>query len=172
MVIVNADGSTSSRVNTSTIDVRNIWEARDLHHLYDAVVTAGPAASDVRWGHWNHIVEEFEDVTSADWGPQLAQIEALVDFGARQPGSILVHCHAGVSRSTATAWGIAVARGLSPLAALDDLIARHPVGRSFDEPRPFFPNPRIVEHLVTIFDDPSFPEILRIRIGDGLEATW
>lgn len=172
MVIVNVYRSTSSPLALATLDVRNLREARESNHLYDAVVTAGPDASEVRWDHWNHIVEEFEDVTDPAWGPQVAQIEALVDFGARQPGSILVHCHAGISRSTATAWGIAVARGATPLAALDDLMARHPVERGLGESRPFSPNLRIVEHLVTIFDDPTFLEIHDIRIGDDLDRWW
>ena len=169
---MHADRTPSSPPTVATLDVRNIHEAREVNHRYDAVVTAGPDASEVRWGHPNHVVEEFDDVTSAEWGPQLTQVEFLVSFGARQRGSILVHCHAGVSRSTATAWGIAMARGADPVVALTDLMDRHPLERDLRTPRPFFPNARIVDHLVAIFGDPTILDVYRARVGDDLDRWW
>lgn len=169
---MHADRPSASPLAIATLDVRNIHEARECNHRYDAVVTAGPDASEVRWGHPNHVVEEFDDVTSADWGPQLTQVEFLVSFGARQSGTVLVHCHAGVSRSTATAWGIAMARGADPATGLADLMDRHPVDRDLRIPRPFFPNARIVDHLVAIFDDPSIRAVYLAEIGDDSDRWW
>ena len=71
----------------------------------------------------------------------------MLDFAALNGNDeILVHCHAGMSRSTATAWGIAIQRGMDPADAYDALKERHPAGRMF------WPNDAIVEALEVIFD--------------------
>lgn len=150
-------------------DVRNIWESKQFNHQYDAVVTAGPEREEVNWGHFNHIVESFEDTTNPGWGPELAQIERLVTFGAAQTGSVLVHCHAGISRSTATAWGITIAHGLPPAEGLARLMHKHPTeGRRTQ--RPFWPNRLIVEHLTDIFGDPEILDIYHDVIDDDWDA--
>ena len=81
--------------------IRNIEEATELCHDYDAVITAGPEKFEVSgWGHPNHLVVSFDDVTDNQYGkaPTLEQVHGIVKWGANQVGSILIHCHAGISR--------------------------------------------------------------------------
>ena len=112
------------------------------------------------------------DVANRLTGPRLEQVERLITFGAAQTGPVLVHCHAGVSRSTATAWGVAMASGLAPEVALDRLIAEHPVEHHLGVPRAFWPNELIVEHLAVILSDPTILDLHRERFRSELDPRW
>lgn len=65
----------------------------------------------------------FDDTTSPreTGSPQAAHIREILRFGQAVPedGRLLVHCLAGVSRSTAAAWAILCAR--QPKRAADEL---------------------------------------------------
>jgi len=133
--------------------VTDIQRAEDLAHSFACVVTAGPSADSVDWGHPNHCVETFHDITvdmersnRGYFAPQYEQIERLVWFGGASNDEILVHCHAGISRSTSTAIGIAIARGLSPKQAVNALSDAHPDGH------PFCPNETVISHVEKMFD--------------------
>ena len=133
--------------------ISNIEEAAELCHEFDAVVTAGPEKFEVSgWGHPNHLVVSFDDVTNNRYGdaPRIEHIRKIVTWGAAQRGSVLVHCHAGISRSTACAWGIAIAKGFDPKEALETLAEMHPDEGGWGQ-RTFRPNSLIVKHLETIF---------------------
>ena len=133
--------------------IRNIEEASELCHEFDAVITAGPEKREVSdWGHPNHLVVSFDDVTNDEYGqaPTLEQVRGIVEWGAKQTGSILIHCHAGISRSTACAWGVAIAKGFDPQEALETLSEMHPDESGWGQ-RTFRPNSLIVRHLETIF---------------------
>ena len=81
----------------------------------------------------------------------------MVFWGANQE-DLLVHCHAGMSRSTATAWGVAIARGADPRESLVALLEAHPM--DYDgQKRWFCPNALLVEHLQTIFNDKTLMDI-------------
>lgn len=116
--------------------------------MFPSIVTAGPSAIEVNWGHENHLVESFPDTTATLSGPQLKQVERMLKFGQENEGRILVHCHAGVSRSTATAIGIMMARGYTADQSVNAIHETHPQGHEF------WPNELIVQHLETIFDLP------------------
>ena len=140
-------------ISTALPVIRNIEEAADLCHEFDAVITAGPDAYEVSgWDHPNHLVISFDDVTDPRYSdaPRLEQIKRIVEWGAKQEGSLLVHCHAGISRSTACAWGIAIAKGFDAKEALETLAEMHPDEGGWGQ-RTFRPNPLIVKHLETIF---------------------
>ena len=140
-------------ISTALPVIRNIEEAADLCHEFDAVITAGPDAYEVSgWDHPNHLVISFDDVTDPRYSdaPRLEQIKRIVEWGAKQEGSLLVHCHAGISRSTACAWGIAIAKGFDAKEALETLAEMHPDESGWGQ-RTFRPNPLIVKHLETIF---------------------
>ncbi len=140
-------------ISTALPVIRNIEEAADLCHEFDAVITAGPDAHEVSgWDHPNHLVISFDDVTDPRYSdaPRLEQIKSIVEWGAKQEGSLLVHCHAGISRSTSCAWGIAIAKGFDAKAALETLADMHPDEGGWGQ-RTFRPNPLIVKHLETIF---------------------
>ena len=143
----------SVSISTQLPVIRNIEEAAELCHEFDAVITAGPEAYEVAgWDHPNHLVVSFDDVTDPRYpdAPRLEQIKNIVEWGAKQEGSLLVHCHAGISRSTSCAWGIAIAKGFNAKEALETLAEMHPDEGGWGQ-RTFRPNPLIVKHLETIF---------------------
>ena len=137
--------------------IRNIREAQAICHDYDAVITAGPTLSEVSgFNHPNHKVVSFADtIVESAYGraPSFEDVRELITWGEGKD-NLLVHCHAGISRSTATAWGISIANGTDPEEAIRNLIANHPVedgyfGRAHK--RPFYPNQLIVKHLEKMF---------------------
>lgn len=137
-----------TNTNNPTLPIiTNLREARDMCHMFPAVITAGPTRLEVSdFKHPNHFVRTFDDVPYGVYAPTVGDVEAMLAFAASNDGPILVHCHAGMSRSTATSWGIAIQRGCNPFEAYDMLKSIHPSGRMF------FPNEAIVAALEKIFD--------------------
>ncbi len=135
--------------------VRNLEEAREQCLEYDAVLTAGPSAHEVNdFGHPIHKIVEFSDTMfQRHGGPTFNNVVELIEFGVGVP-KLLVHCHAGISRSTATAWGVAIANGNDPLDAFLYLQKNHPkeTGYFGYAKRPFAPNILIVKHLDKYFN--------------------
>jgi len=144
----------------------NLDEARERCHDFASVLTAGPSLDEVcDFGHPAHKVVEFDDVTSSSFGytpPTFQQVEEMVRWGEGRT-DLLVHCHAGMSRSTSTAWGIAIANGYDPQEAFDLLKNNHPVETHYTwrsggnrialrDQRPFIPNRLIVTHLESLFE--------------------
>jgi hypothetical protein len=143
------------------VTVRNIREAAETCHQYKSVLTAGPRYHEVSdFRHPDHKIVEFADSINADFGPSFEHVEEMVKWGETRD-SILVHCHAGISRSTATAWGISIAQGVNPVVALDALVENHPQnyhpyvpeysGGGYPYQREFSPNPQLVRHLEVLF---------------------
>jgi hypothetical protein len=137
--------NTNTKIILPTIT--NLEEAAAVNSFFPAVITAGPSPKEVRWAHANHFVRTFEDYIDGPYAPTVNDVEALLGFAAKNSDSkILIHCHAGMSRSTATAWGVSILRGMDPIAAYDTLKNQHPEGRMF------YPNDAMVKHLESIFD--------------------
>lgn len=147
--------------NGITLPVRvvNIREARELarNGEYPSVLTAGPTWGEVAdFGHPDHHVVEFDDVFDVrHGGPTLDDVRSMVEW-AVQRDRILVHCHAGISRSTATAWGVCIAKGFDPEEAIAALRVAHPMVQTYAglEQRSFAPNELIVAHLEVLLDRP------------------
>lgn len=136
--------------------VMNLKEAQLNCRDFDAVITAGPSRQEVsNFGHPIHKVVEFHDTMfENNGGPSYENVAELIEFGVGVP-KLLVHCHAGISRSTATAWGVAIANGQDPLDAFLELQQNHPnestvFSRGFK--RTFAPNILIVKHLDKYFN--------------------
>lgn len=135
--------------------IRNLKEARSICHDFDAVITAGPRKAEVSdFDHADHLVVSFADTSFRGYGdaPSIEDVEEMISWGTSKT-NLLVHCHAGISRSTATAWGIAIANGNDPEHAIRTLKQAHPMegtlrGRQMQ--RPFSPNRLIVEHIEDI----------------------
>lgn len=149
--------------------VRNLNESAIINPEFEAVVTAGPMSAEVDWGHQNHRVWTFDDVEDDRYGPQLNQVEEMVFWGA-QHEDVLVHCHAGISRSTATAWGIAIAKGLDPYDSLKSLYEAHPQDSGYPQKRMFCPNGLLVRHLQDVFSDQSLIDIRYEVLKDDRRA--
>lgn len=132
-----------------TITVCNIEEAKNLCHFYDHVITAGPKAYEVNWGHRSHHIEVFEDYVN-ETGPTIHHVERMLNFYRSNTGDVLVHCHAGVSRSTATAIGCNLVDGMTPKDAVLQVWARQPLD-AYGDARPFWPNGLLINHLEVLF---------------------
>ncbi|MDP7010855.1 MAG: hypothetical protein QF685_05705 [Verrucomicrobiota bacterium] len=151
--------STKQNNEQGTIRVVNIAEAAVLHHDFDAVISVTESPNAINFGHPQHHAEFFADVEE-DWGdgPSLEQIGRICRFvrGLAPEDSILVHCAAGVSRSTATALGILTLRGYGEREALELLSSQHPKDRFF------WPNRLVLNH---------FDELLGTRLADVVGRT-
>jgi protein-tyrosine phosphatase len=141
------------------VRVVNLNEARVLAQAgaYPSVITAGPTRGEVAdFDHPDHHVVEFDDVYDIrSGGPTLDDVRSLVEWAVGRD-RILVHCHAGISRSTATAWGICIAKGLDPEQSIAALRVAHPMVQTYagTEQRSFSPNELIVAHLEVLLDQP------------------
>lgn len=138
--------------------VSNIDEAKDWNKKFKSILTVGPKKSEVDWGHPNHRVFEFGDTTGGPNAPKIEEIKEAIFWGAEQE-DLLVHCHAGMSRSTSTAWGISIARGADPLDSFLSLKEAHPTDGQLGK-RDFIPNRLIVKYLMEIFDNKDL-ELIR-----------
>ena len=151
--------------------VRNLEEAWNHAAEFSSVLTAGPGLDEVGFNHPDHLVVSFDDVESDEWGyqpPTFEQVREMVEWG-RGRENLLVHCHAGISRSTATAWGIAIANGFDPNDAIEALRGRHPQSSyaGYRYRRMFHPNGLIVRHLEQLFALPTghLAEILEANLA-------
>tara|TARA_Y100000588_G_scaffold20464_1_gene20750 strand:- start:895 stop:1389 length:495 start_codon:yes stop_codon:yes gene_type:complete len=130
----------------SSVQVRNCHEAAKVHPEFDAVISVVSHARDAAFAHPNHHREYFDDISDPiDWGrePRREQVQRIVEFVRTQPENsrFLVHCQAGISRSTATALGVLATLGWREKEAIEYLVANHP------ENRPFWPNGWVLSHF-------------------------
>jgi predicted protein tyrosine phosphatase len=153
----------TTKVDSSLLPtVRNLEEARETCSEFASVLTVGPEPFEVDdFRHPAHKVVTFDDITCHFPGgltPTFELVREAVEWGAGRK-NLLVHCHAGMSRSTSTAWGIAIANGFDPQQAFDLLRNNHPVERRFARlrggqrlvRRAFIPNELVLAHLERYF---------------------
>lgn len=153
------------------IMVSTRWEAEEWCHEYDSVLTVFTPASLCEFGHRDQTVIEFADrYVYEDGAPTMSQFEEILAWAdsRRHAGSVLIHCKAGQSRSTATAIAVLSAWGMDPVEAVDHVYWECRPPEKIGE-RPFIPNLRLLEHLDEVFgsdlserdillDSPLYPE--------------
>lgn len=94
----------------------------------------------------NHHIEKFDDIAvvmRADHNyilPSREAIARVLEFTKTlvKEDKLLVHCHAGISRSTAMAIGILVQHGVDPERAIKYVEEVRP---------PLFPNSLVIQHI-------------------------
>lgn len=130
-----------------SIMVSTRWEAARWCHSYDHVLTVFSPWWHCDWGHHDHKIVEFQDRYRYEEGaPTLGQIADILEWAEpRLGGSILVHCKAGQSRSTAVAIAMSAMAGMTESEAFDHVYLRCRPGEKVGE-RPFIPNRRVLEH--------------------------
>lgn len=156
LLLCYVDAMTSTVVSASglyvpkrNITVCNIREVRKLAPFFEHVATVGPSSAELYFTHRSHIVETFEDSLDHT-GPTLRQVENLLNWYSRlDSGSLLVHCHAGVSRSTGMAVGFHLVDGASAHEAVLAVMEQQPF--EFGERRVCWPNGKIVGFLDLLF---------------------
>lgn len=138
--------------------VGDLVDAETTAGAFDAVVSlaGGHTGSWALRDHRQRLYCPFDDVSIATDPDACTRAHAhtILDFTAGHTGTLLVHCLAGQSRSTAVALAVAVQRGYDPYDAAADLLAAHPAQR------PFTPNPLVL----FVFD-----RVLSLR-GELMEA--
>ena len=142
---------------TSSLLVQNVNEARQLHGEFDAVISVVSNPGSLKFVHPNHHREFFDDICEDfHWGrePRREHMERIHEFVCKQSEGMrfLVHCQAGISRSTATGLGVLATLGWDEDEAVARLADDHPEGR------PFWPNRLILKH---------FDALLGTRLGDA-----
>ena len=103
-----------------SIQICSLGTAREVDHsTYDGVITIEDSLVDeplrVNKADCTQLVLCFDDITSPkdDWVlPNKKHIKSALNFAEElNGGSLLIHCHAGISRSSAVALAI-IAKGL------------------------------------------------------------
>ena len=114
--------------------------------------------SDCDWGHNDHLIVEFEDECRVEWGgPTLTQADEFLSWAHhRLDRSILVHCKAGQSRSTAAALGIACLTGMREDEAMQHVYGYCRPAVKVGE-RPFTPNALLLRHIDTLLGTSLLP---------------
>ena len=95
-----------------------------------------------RWGEHARLELRFHDIVDEHPGmipPTPADVARILDFGSTlgDVAHLLVHCHAGVSRSTAALTLLLAQARAEPEAALDEVVRIRPQA---------WPNLRMLEH--------------------------
>ena len=124
------------------------WEAARWCHQYKSVLTVFSPWYYCDWGHDDHKIVEFADrYHYQDGAPTIDQIGDILDWGyeRRDVESMLVHCKAGQSRSTAVAISLFALWGMSDEEAVEHVYSNCRPEDKVGE-RPFIPNKRILEH--------------------------
>lgn len=121
----------------SSLTVTDLLGARKLKRRFDAVLTLqdpklkrGELLRFARQPAPLHLRLRFDDIEAdCDGAPQEAHVVQAFAFARTVQGNLLVHCHAGISRSGAMAYAL-MAEALGPgreEQALDELLAQRPV---------------------------------------------
>lgn len=116
----------------TNIFVTDMNTARSQHYASaDRIISLlDPDLSGV-WpvrGDGSHLCLHFDDIDGQRVGqipPGRADVRRILEFGRALPddGQCLIHCHAGVSRSTAAAIAVLVARGHAAETAFEEIRA-------------------------------------------------
>ena len=144
--------------------ISNIDEAKNWSTSFKSILTVGPSEQEVSWGHSNHRIFTFGDTASGIHAPTIDSVTEALEWGVEQE-DLLVHCHAGMSRSTSIAWGISIMRGADPLSAFLSLKDAQPKERYGY--RDFIPNKLIVKYLETILSIKTLSDIRRDHATKG-----
>lgn len=154
-----------------TIHVRSLSAVREMDlSSYDGIITIeDPDAEDtfrLEENPQKQLILRFHDATSAqdeaDLGvidnfvlPNTQHIEAAIRFANRfHDGKLLVHCHAGISRSSAIVLAIL-------LGGDEDIEIEYAVTRLFDIAPRCSPNPLLVQLTIDLlcYDEESIEEL-------------
>jgi predicted protein tyrosine phosphatase len=130
----------------TSLTVTDLPGARKLKRRFDAVLTLqdpklkrGELLRFARQPAPQHLRLRFDDIEADCAGaPQEAHVVEAFAFARSVTGNLLVHCHAGISRSGAMAFAL-MAEALGPgreEQALDELLAQRPI---------IVPNGRVVK---------------------------
>lgn len=136
MTVTVTDFATSLRIDREFDAIIGILDAREKHKF-------GEALSKIP----NRKMFWFDDsVAPFNDAPKESDVQAIVDHINQNDltslsKKVLIHCFAGISRSTATAIGLLVMRGWTPEQAFNHIQSQR---------RVMWPNEDVIKHFDTI----------------------
>lgn len=109
------------------LEVRGLPEAQQIYRDFDAVVSLQDPWAEAAWDthpcHWIFRVRDIEG--EGEHAPSLDLVRQILDLNLGDAHRILVHCHEGFSRSTATAILLATRLGADRQTILDGIDWTH-----------------------------------------------
>lgn len=144
------------------IYISNLVEAGKINHHFDSVLSV-LSPGYLNFTHEDHLFVPMDDVSHPAQfdGPTLSHVEKIVDWATPRIAddhSILVHCYAGMSRSTASALGLCVISGMTEDEAWAHVYESRPHLH-----REFIPNPLLLSH---------FDKVLGSDLLSGSDRKW
>jgi predicted protein tyrosine phosphatase len=112
------------------IKITDMYEAREIANDYDFVISVfDPNKRAIfRLDHNKHFVAKFWDTehpNEMEWSEMSSEVRSILSWVKNQDikdeTKVLVHCHAGVSRSSALAWLILIQSGVEWTQAFQSL---------------------------------------------------
>lgn len=133
-----------------SIIVTNFELSKVLQQDFDAVIGMLDTSQEHTWfpNHPNRRMWFFSDVISGQDAPTFQHVNEIINHfrknGLHAPEKkTLIHCAAGISRSTAVAIGLKIEMGMNVQNAFDDTFKQRPQ---------MWPNELILKHFDDIFD--------------------
>jgi predicted protein tyrosine phosphatase len=145
------------------IYISSLSEARKINHHFDSVLSV-LHEDHLGFTHKDHLHVSVDDITRP-WSeclvPSVDHARTIVEWATPRVADdhrILIHCHAGMSRSTASALALCVISGMTEDEAWEHAFASRP-----DPRREFIPNPLLLSH---------FDKILGSDLLSGSDRKW
>jgi predicted protein tyrosine phosphatase len=126
-----------SRDHRAWDDFEEVWLQGPYQHIISIVDSEEPDGSATPppggWDTWNALQMnklrlEFDDIEQDNrylgrWAPRRHHVQSIIEFarGGLTEGRVLIHCAAGISRSTAAGLVCLVAVGMNPEEAVAKL---------------------------------------------------
>lgn len=131
---------------TLDIYIASLAEAKAINHHFDSVLSV-LSKGYLNFNHKDHLYVPMDDTANLTWdgAPTIDMARRILDWAQPRVADdhgILVHCYAGMSRSTASAIGICALAGMTDEDAWDHVYASRP-----DADRSFIPNPLLLSHF-------------------------
>ena len=117
------------------VTVNDKWFAEQNHKDFDFVVSIFDPHFKAPFSHGDrdvHFVAHFEDTEhprEKDFMQMDREVRTILAWTSKLPddAKLLVHCHAGVSRSSAIAWLILIQHGSDPVEAFQSIFKKRSV---------------------------------------------
>lgn len=149
-------------MTTLDIYITGLAEAKAINHHFDSVLSV-LSEGYLNFTHKDHLYVPMDDTANPTWhgSPTVDMARSILDWAQPRIADdhgILIHCYAGMSRSTASAIGICALAGMTEDEAWDHVFLSRP-----DIERDFIPNPLLLSH---------FDKLLGTNLISRSDRSW